>query len=317
MIKKLLLGVGIVLVLVIIAIGAVVYYIDAIAKTGVERATTTALGVNTSLGAMDIAILGGECEMEKLRIDNPSGYKTDYFFAMDHAAIAVNLGSLTGDKVVVPRLELEGLVINLEKQQGKSNYEVILENLRKQQSTEPTPDEKAEGKKFVVERLVIRDITVNAQLFDMVPTAIVVPEIILEDIGSDSDTGLLLDQLSGTIIEAVMASVYNVVGSQLPEEIAGPLGESLQSLGGIGEGGFEIIQGIGQLGDDPEKALGNILKGVGKTIDSAGDTAEGVGRTGEGATKSIDDVGDAVKGIGDLLGGKKKPAEVKTTNETK
>lgn len=320
MIKKLLLGVAILVVLVIIGIVIAVSYIDSIAKSGIENATTTALGVKTTLGGIDIAILGGECEMDELKIANPPGYKSAHFFSMDHAEIAVKLGTLRQDKVVIPRLELEGLDINLEKQQGKSNYEVILDNLKKQQSTEPTPEEKKEGKKYVIERLVIRNTTVHTTLFDTVPMPVVIPEIVLTDVGSDSDTGLLLDQLSGTVVEAVMGSVYSLAGSQLPPEIAGPLGESLQSLGGIGEGGFKIIEGLGQIGDDPEKALDNIFKGAGKVLDSAGKTGEGAVKTGEGATKSGDDVVEkgkevldeaekAFEGLGDLFGDKKKKPE--------
>ena len=53
--------------------------------------------------------------------------------------MAVSIGSLMSDKVVVPVLKLSGLHMSLERNKGKANYDVIINNLKLEDEMEPEP----------------------------------------------------------------------------------------------------------------------------------------------------------------------------------
>ena len=168
--RKLLIAIGALLVLLVVALAAVWILIDLIAKAAVEKGGTMAMGVPTSVKSMSIGVLGGQAKISELRVANPPGYETSHFFSLQRGQVNVTLGSLMHETVEIPYLELSGIEVNLEKKEGKANYDVILANLKKMESgtggDQPgqPPPEKGPGKKFIIRELVIKDVTARADL---------------------------------------------------------------------------------------------------------------------------------------------------------
>ena len=169
MIKKLGLVAG-ALVVVLVAIVMLVFMsIDSIAKAAIERGSTYALGVQTTLGSADIGILSGEFAMFGLDVANPDGFESDHFLQLGEGFLAVSLGSLREDTVEVPTLALTGIDINLEKRDGKANYKIITDNLKRFESEDPgdqgaQADAGEPGKRFVVHEIIIRDVNVKVDI---------------------------------------------------------------------------------------------------------------------------------------------------------
>ena len=131
-----------VVLLVIVVVVVALSMIDRIAKAGVEQGGTYALGVKTTLDDISVAIFAGQCGMEGLKVANPEGFDSDRFLGLNTGQVAVSLGSLMEDTVVVPTLTLTGIDLYLEKKGDKGNYDVILENLKKFESKpDEAPDE--------------------------------------------------------------------------------------------------------------------------------------------------------------------------------
>ena len=88
MMKKLAILVG-GLVIVLVAVVVIAFVsIDAIARAGIERGATFALGVPTTLGSANIGILSGEFTMSGLDVTNPEGFDGDYFLQLDEGFVA-------------------------------------------------------------------------------------------------------------------------------------------------------------------------------------------------------------------------------------
>ena len=301
------------LVLIITAVAAVVFYLDAIAKGAIERGVTYALGVKTTLEDADLRLLRGQLLIGGLKVDNPEGFKGDYFMRLEQGGVAVRLGSLRQEVVDLPHLRLSGLDLNLERVKKEANYNVILENLKKRQSAERDPAdepvEKKPGKKFVIREVTISDIHVGIDLVPALgrPTRFDVPieEIRLKNVGLEG--GVAMDQLTAIVTQAVFAALMNKAGS-LPADLVRDLGNSLaglRSLGGLGisraTGTGELITGVGA-GPVVVGALGEgVLNGV-------GGAAEGVGKAVEGVGKGV---GEALEGLGGLLAPKEKKDDKK------
>ena len=90
-------------------------WIDGIAHRAVVAAATRALGVETALGDIDIAILGGSCTFTGLTVHNPAGFRDQHFATVEKGEISIDLGSLLDDEVIAPTLVIDGLVLNLER----------------------------------------------------------------------------------------------------------------------------------------------------------------------------------------------------------
>jgi len=283
--KKLLKLVVLLVVLVIIGLGAVVYYIDAIARTGIEKGATHALGVPTTLEKADVELLGGEFSMSGLKVANPAGFDAPHFLRLNEGAVAVSLGSLREDTVELPHLTLAGVDVHLEKKDGKGNFNVIMDHLKRFESDAPRdPD----SKQFVIRKVEVRN--VNAHV-DVVPiggqlTKLDVPidSIVLKDVGSGG--GVDMSELTSVLLKAVLAAIIQKGGGIIPADLLGDL-----------QGQFAKLEG---LGDFKVEVAGQALQGFGSVTEGLGEAVEDVG-------KNIgDEAGKALEGLGDLIGGGKK-----------
>lgn len=290
--KMLLKIVAVVIVLLIILAVALVFYIDVIAKRIVEESGSSAMGVPVSLDSADVGLTTAKFEMSGLRVANPEGFKTDHFMTLNQGDVNVSAKTLMEDMVELPALNLTGIDLNLERSGGKANYDVIMDNLKSHESKEPAPP--GEGKRFVIRKVNVNDIKVH---LDMMPIGgelteldLKIDNVTLEDIGSESGTGVVLAQVWDVLLKAIFMAVVEKGAGIIPDDILGDLETGLKELTSLGELGVGF--GVGAV-----EQIGDIGKQLGEGV------GEGVKDVAEGAGQGLQDVG---KGIGDLLGGNKK-----------
>lgn len=294
---KILLKLAVVVVLLVgVAIGAVFFYIDSIARSAVERGGTYALGVPTTLRSADVGVLTGDFALDGLKVENPEGYSSDHFMTLDHGDVAVKLSTLREEVVHLPTLNLKQIDVNLESKGNASNYAVILENLKKLESS-PTPPE--EQKKFIINKVVIQDVKVHANLLPLAGDAAVmhfpIAEIVLEDVGSETSGGMVLSDLAGVIVKAVFAAIVDKGGELLPLDVLGDLQGRLGDLESLSSMGIDMATNAG-------KAVEDVMKQAEGTVGDATKAVEGAKGAVDEAKKGIE---DAVKGVGDLIPKKK------------
>lgn len=266
---KRLIGVIVVLV-VLLAVGVVVgaVYIDSIAKAAVERGGTYALGVPTTLNSADVGLLQGGFDMKGLEVDNPPGYKSASFLTLGEGGLKVALGTLRKDVVEVPRLALSDIQINLEKSEGTANYQVILDNLKKLESTDPAQQPKeASGKKFVINEVEINNVRVHVDLLPiggaLTQADITLDKVVLKDVGS-AGKGVPLPQVASIILKALMSAVVNKGGDILPADLLGDLKGRLDQLKNLDELGVRLTADVKE---QATKTIEGVKEGVEKKID--------------------------------------------------
>ncbi len=280
--KKLIKMVAVLLILLVLATVAVALYIDTIAKTAIERGATYALGVETTLGSADVGLLSATFTMGDLTVANPAGFDSPHFTHLQEGRVEVALGSLRKETVAVPTLTLSGLDIHLDKREGKANYDVILDNLSRFESGDDSAKE-ADGKKFVINEILIQRIVVHVQLLpiggDLTKLDVPIDEVRLRNVGSDTDGSVLISELTSVIIKAVLGAIVQKGGDLIPSDILGDLG---QGLGSLAEMGLDAATGLGEGIKDAGGGLDDITEGIGDAIKNIGD------------------------GLGGMLGGEKK-----------
>ncbi|MEC9374178.1 MAG: hypothetical protein VYC34_10060, partial [Planctomycetota bacterium] len=292
-ILKILLGVVIAIVLLLVLLVVLAFaMIDSAARAGVEYGASYALGVDTTLQSADVKLFAGEFEMDGLEVSNPEGFSRPHFMVLGNGALAVSLESLQTEVVRVPSFSLSNVELALQKADGKTNYGVILDNLKRFESGEkPPPDpNKQSGKKVAIDEIVITDVKVHVDLApaggELTKLDVTIPEIRLTDVGQGGAKPLEVAEVVGVLTKAILEAVVQTAGDQLPAAIVGELQNGLSQLSSLGD------MGIGMASD-----------AAAQVEQIAGEAVQGVQTGVEEATKGIE---DAVKGVGGLLGGDKK-----------
>jgi hypothetical protein len=246
--------IGLVVLLLIGGLVIVFVSLNSLAKRGVESGGTYALGVPTTVKGIDIGVFAGTLGIDALKVGNASGFPSDHFLTLGDAKVSVKLSTLASDTVYVPELSLSNIDVALEKKDGKSNYQVILDNLQKLSGPPGTkqPQPKEGGtKKFIIHDLTIRNVNVHADLIGApgglgalgaaTKVNVPIPEIKLTDVGQTGSgvggTGVTLGELSGLVVQAVLSAA--VAKGGLPADFVGDLNGQLGKLtdlaGGAGK----------------------------------------------------------------------------------
>ncbi|MFO8015153.1 MAG: hypothetical protein R6X20_17855 [Phycisphaerae bacterium] len=291
--KLIRLAVGLVLVLVGAGI-AFWYYVDVIAKTGIERGATYALGVPTTVHRADVGLFGGTLLVENLRVGNPEGFETPHLLALKQSDLGVVTNTLWKDTIQVNRFELDGLDLYIEQKPGTSNVSTVLEHIRSKTGSPGEPEEEgAGGKKVKVDRIVVRNVTAHVQVLPIGGQAttvdVEVPEIILEDVTSDTAEGVAVAELTRRILPAILTAVIKKGRGTIPEmdldRLAADVGETTRALGEqardlveqVGKDAGGLLDKVFKGGEEGKGGLGDTLKDILKKKDGEGGETEGGG----------------------------------------
>jgi hypothetical protein len=246
------------LLLIVVAVGGIVFYFDRIATTAIEEGGRYALGVETRLSSFLVRPISGKVRIGGLSIANPSGFDQKHFLQIGSGRAQTSLKALRGDPIVIEQIVLQDVELALEREKGRTNYAVILDHLASIQGKSP-PDE--EGRGVVIRELLIRDINAHVDLVSgkLLSQDVVIPEIRLENVGDENAEGMQASELVGLITRAVLLSVAKKSGG-----LTGDLTKRLGRAGSIA--GILIEAGTDDAGE-PVEQLG---KAVEKTLDGLG-----------------------------------------------
>jgi len=237
----------IVLLIVVLIAGGVVgfIYIDSIAKAGIEKGGTYALGVDTTVDSADVEILAGEFSMKGLNVANPSGFDSPHFLNLKNGNVEVSLTTLMSDVVSMSQLKFGGLDVNLQKREGKTNYGTILDNLKRFESSDDKSPKEGDdaGKRFIVDKLVISKVNVHADLIpeggELTKVELPIERIALKDVGK-KEGGLTLAELSKVVVQAVIEEIVKKGGDILPAALIGDLRSQLAGLTDLSAYGIDV-----------------------------------------------------------------------------
>lgn len=240
---------GALLLVLIIVFVAAFWYVDSIARRGVEAGGTHALGVQTTVRSVNVGLFRGTVAVDGLRIANPEGFDAPTFLTMEDGRTTVAVRTLRQEIIRVPELYLTDLDVTLQRRaDGSANYQAILDNLERfsrPDTPRRAPDEPEQ--RIMINELVLRNITVNADIAspeivgDVVGeharVTIPIAEIRLEDVGRTGEgvggSGVTIGELASIIVEAILAAAIQQGGDLLPDDLLRDLGQRLAQIGNL------------------------------------------------------------------------------------
>lgn len=244
-------------VVLVLLVGGAMLTIDSIARSAIETGVEAGVGVPTRVGGVSLRLLLGSFRMDDLEISNPQGYTSAHFLKLGTAETAISYGDLRRGDVVLDRLLLEDLDVELEWKGRKANYDAILDGMggagSKPAPAEPEEPEAASETRFIIDELLIRNVTAHVRLGDLKAASVTLDELKLEGIGRKSG-GATLQEVTQRVVKTVLAASMDKSKSLGPE-VSARLGQGLQQLRGLGDQGGE---GAGKVLDK----AGSFLKGL-------------------------------------------------------
>lgn len=215
--KILIIAAAVVVGLPLVGLSVVALAIDPIVRSATERLATSALGVPTTLGEADVSF-GGSARLENFEIGIPPGYQEPRSCRFDRFDASVRIGSLFGDVVEVPNVEVVKPDLTIEFMGTKSNWSVLMDNLSKDRPK--TPQEEESKKKFRIARLRVEGATVRfrSDLLAGGARSVTLPAIELQNIGTAEDAATMSEVLA-TLLQALASEAMKQGHGVLPAEL--------------------------------------------------------------------------------------------------
>jgi uncharacterized protein involved in outer membrane biogenesis len=299
---KILIVLAIVVVLLIAGVVSfALYRLNDLTKSAIEQGGTYAMGVPTKVDSVSVGLLSGKFGLTGLNIANPTGFTGPHFLTLGRGDLALDLASIQQPVVTVPTFALTDIDVRLERKPAGSNYQAILDSIKKTSEQISTATGGSSGsapssggdKKLVINDLSLRNIKIHVDLLAApgavgealnAATRVTIPidEIKLQNVGKTgtgvSGTGVTVSQLASIIVQAVLGAASEKGVGVLPADFLSDLNGQLAGLGGlkniqtqiIGNAqatveqlGQQVTQQIGQqVGKEAGKAVEGLTKGL-------------------------------------------------------
>jgi len=183
------------------------------------------------LGDVGISLLSGEVKLKDFLLGNPPGFTSPHALKVASVLVDLDESSLTGDTIVIDKIELVGSEIIYEKRSGTDNFQKILRNMQtpggSTASAQPSSGKQAGGKKVLIKDFIVRNGRISLALsllgVKSINAQATLPEIHLKDIGKEKG-GISLTEA----FKQVLASLYGGITSPA---VLGSLSKELKETG--------------------------------------------------------------------------------------
>ncbi len=238
--KKILLGIA---VIVLLAIGGGVWWLysslDQLVASAIRQYGSEITGVSVKLASVKIAPADGTATLRGLVVGNPKDFKTEHALSLGEISMALDVGSLTKDVILIKEIAIIRPDIIYEYAAGGSNIDAIQRNVDRFVADHLGANDqtkgKGAGKKLIIENFYVRNGKINASAAVLQGKALSValPELHLRDIGKKSNgatAGEAVKQIMGAVTQSVTRAVGNLSVGAATETLKKGAGDTLKGL---------------------------------------------------------------------------------------
>jgi uncharacterized protein involved in outer membrane biogenesis len=222
--------------LVLLAIVAVVgatLWLGTLVKTAIERVGSHVTGTSVKLDHVDISLLRGLVQLDRLEIGNPPGFTAPSAIKLGTARVRLDVRSVLSDTIVIDEVLVEAPDITFE---GfpRSNLSAIQENVKTavpEGSAKPAESAGRLGtKKLLIKSFTLSNGRVAASVGGQ-SLRLSLPNIHLADIGKETG-GATPEQVASAVFSAITRSATGAVTDQTKKagDTVNKAAENIQKL---------------------------------------------------------------------------------------
>jgi uncharacterized protein involved in outer membrane biogenesis len=191
----------------------IVFGLNPIARSVVEKLGSSAMKVPVVLDRAQINPLGA-VRLHRLAIGNPLPFKEVRAFRTDMIAAEIALASAFKDVIEVNELVILHPRMIVEAGREKLNWGVLMDHLQKPSGKRPVGEVKRKEKKFIIHRIrIVRPVVViRSPKVSQGGTEIVLRDIQLEGVGSAPGSAATLPLVLATVFQALLTGALDEWG---------------------------------------------------------------------------------------------------------
>jgi hypothetical protein len=244
-IKKILIGVAVLLVIVAGGAYFLLSNLDGLIKTALEDYGSQATQAPVKVNSVKLSLTSGEGGISGISIGNPKGYSASNAFALGLVSLKLDTGSVTKNPVVIKEIVIDKPQVTYEMGPGGSNLQTIQSNVNAfakkmggggsgTPAQQPATGSKEPERKLIIENLYVRNGQIAASHAALQGQQVNagLPTIHLTNIGKSK---------GGATPAEVANEVIGAISQQAAKVAAADLGKTLDSLkgqlGGANAGG--------------------------------------------------------------------------------
>ena len=276
---------------------------------GIEKAAeellTQAVGTKVAIASIDVALIEGEMTIRGLTVANPEGFRTEHAFEADEVRIAVELGTLLEDAVVIREIAVEKPLVTYELGPDGSNLEALQRNVESATGPGKASRRDAPTRQILVEDLYIRGgrVAASAVFLKGKSWKVPLPDIHLENISS-AGGGIAVADVIEEVTSAILANARQSVApirelaGEVGDRITAGAGKVLESVKrelekGSGPARETLERGSGAVRETLERGSGTtVLETVKKKAEAA---REALDKGAESAGKALGEGADSTR----------------------
>lgn len=245
MLKKIAIGVVVLLVLIAGGFWYLFSNLDSFVKSAIETYGSQATQSTVSVGSVDIALTSGQGTISGITIGNPAGFGSGN--AVSVAAITVQIDPSTvpgSGPLVIKLVNISQPQVNYEVGQGGSNLQTIQHNVQayaggggsssSAAAASPSASSGSPQRKEIISDLTIDEglVTASSPLLQGRELKVPLPSIHLTNLGQSSG-GATAAQIGSQILSAITAKATQAGSAAITKGISGA---ALKGLGGAAGG---------------------------------------------------------------------------------
>jgi hypothetical protein len=187
--------------------------LDGVVAEMVERYGRAVTGTDVDVRGVDLTLAAGRAELSNITIDNPDGYETDYAVHVDHANVALDVGSIADDVPVIEELTLDGALIHAEQREAATN----LTDIQRHATAAPAQPSQSQGQpgRIVIERFKLTNARVQVTSEHLSkPEDLALRDVVVEGIGRGSG-GATYAEAAEAMLSPVLTAAREAASERL------------------------------------------------------------------------------------------------------
>ncbi len=265
--KRVLLIGGGVIVAILIAVAYILYSsLDSIIAAGIEKYGSQYTGTAVRVGGVDLDPVSGKGEITGFSVANPAGFETPTAIDVGTIALAVDIGSVTADPIVIKEIVIDKPRVTYEIGADGNNIDALVRNVEAETGSGEgkggTGGQEDTGRKLIIEDLYVKGgvVSVSATGLEGKTMNANLDNIHLRNIGK-GEGGVSQEQVAAIIAATLFKWVGVAIEGVNLEDIMKVIGDN------VGGGPMRAKEAGRAIGKEAEGAGKAIEKGVGEATD--------------------------------------------------
>ena len=209
-------GALVVIIVAVLVIG--ISKLGPIIKTAVNTYGPKITKTEVRVDDVGVSLFAGQAKLKDFYLGNPKGFNSPQAMSVKAIYVDVDEKSITGNPIIIDRIEVVAPEINYEKMPRTDNFKTILNNVKQsaRKSTSSTSTEKSAkdgaGKKLVIRNFIVRDgnvkMALSAKGSPSLSASASLPDIHLKNVGEKSG-GATAEQVFNTIFAELYTKIVS------------------------------------------------------------------------------------------------------------